>query len=117
MRLFVVLSIILIGVFSTVSSQDSEAPYIFYHSAAINAIVIERADGSDSQAIARGLMPADHNFVSNIQWSPSGEWVAWTSGIQGGYSARLESVWIMRADGSERLMLLDKHLYRSRSVL
>ena len=85
--------------FAKVSSKDKLAPYIYYHSEALNAIVIERADGSDSRIIARNLMPPNHASFSGPGWSPSGKWLAWTSTYYLEESSGPRRVWVMSADG------------------
>jgi hypothetical protein len=93
--------------FAKVSSKDELAPYIYYHSEALNAIVIERADGSDSRAIARNLMPPNHEYISGPGWSPSGQWLAWTSTYGTEYYPGPKRIWVISADGNQRLTFLD----------
>ncbi len=111
MRILLVLLVLIAALMVSsvlASSQDDLAPYIYYHSEALNAIVIERADGTDSRAIARGLMPEDHNSMGDFAWSPSGEWLVWTSVYQPHMGYRPPaSLWLFNADGERRLSILD----------
>jgi WD40 repeat protein len=88
-------------------AQTAAPPYVYYYSDTLNAFVIERADGTDSRAIAQDLMPADHTIISGPGWSPSGQWFAWTSTYPGEYLDGPRSAWIIRSDGQERLDILD----------
>lgn len=109
--LFVLVAISVGPEIAPVASQADRAPYIYYHSEALNSIVIERADGTDSRSIARGLMPDQHDYVRGIGWSPSGEWLAWISAQKRDYNTGPERIWIMSADGTQRLTLLDELEY------
>lgn len=107
MRLIVYILILSTLGIINISSQNDETPYIYYHSEALNGIVVERADGSDSRIIARNLMPVNHEYVSVIGWSPSGEWLAWTSTYRTAYSIGPKRIWVMSTDGEQRLTFLD----------
>ena len=90
------------------SGGDDTVPYIYYHANIANAIVVERADGTDSRLIAPDAMPRDSTVISDLDWSPSGEWMAWSSGMYNPYGGVIGySTWIARSDGSNRLTLLD----------
>ncbi|MEQ8674093.1 MAG: hypothetical protein RLP44_27670 [Aggregatilineales bacterium] len=108
MRGLILLSVLLIAGFTTVRAQSEEAPYIYYHSEVLNAIVIERADGSDSRMIAQDVMPENHTIVSGPGWSPSGRWFAWTSTYSTEYYQSPSKIWLISADGSRRITLLDE---------
>lgn len=103
----------LIGCLMVVSGQqaagagDSSAPYIYYYANTINALVVERADGTDSRVIAPGAMPPYNMVITDLDWSPSGEWMAWRSDTYNGPGANSFKGWISRTDGSQRLTLLD----------
>jgi hypothetical protein len=62
-----------------VGAEFSEAPYLYYYSHALNGIVIERADGTDSRIVGQGLIryPKQVFAVSGPGWSPDGRWFAW----------------------------------------
>jgi hypothetical protein len=107
MRALALLFVVSVLGIAHISAQVEESPYIYYHSEALNAIVIERADGTDSRVIARGLMPDNHEVVSGPGWSPSGKWLAWTSANRTEYRILLQRLWVMSADGEERLTFLD----------
>lgn len=83
LRIFTLLlvSLIAIGVSNAQDTPDPEpAPYLYYFSDAINAFVIERADGSDSRVLAK--LPEDSSYSVTLDrgWSPSGKWFAWIAG-------------------------------------
>ncbi len=88
------------------AQSEEPTPYLYYFSDFLNTIVIERADGTDSRTLGEGLMPPGTDIVTGA-WSPSGEWFAWRSGPwnEGGNGSY--SGWIMSADGTRRLTLLD----------
>jgi hypothetical protein len=93
-----------------VQAQDEELPpYLYYYSDVLNAFVIERADGTDSRVIGGGLMPSETNHVViDPGWSPSGNWLAWTSGTYIFDQRIYQRPWIVSADGSQRISLLDE---------
>jgi WD40 repeat protein len=99
------LLVVLAMVFAQGQSEEP-APYLYYFSDFLNAIVIERADGSDSRKLGEGLMPPDTDIVVG-DWSPSGEWFAWRSGRWNEGGNVSYSGWIMSADGRRRLTVLD----------
>jgi hypothetical protein len=105
--LFIFISLLIISPSPSLSADDSTAPYIYYYANTANAIVVERADGSDSRLIATGAMPPEHSVISDLDWSPSGEWMAWRSSTYNGPGAPAFKGWIARSDGSQRLTLLD----------
>ena len=84
--------------------DDAPAPYIYYYSEALNGIVIERADGTDSRIIGQGLVDEDVNFIYGPGWSADGTWFAWRTtweGINGkGY--------VISADGKSQLDMLSR---------
>ncbi len=54
-----------------------EPPYIYYYSAADNAFIVERADGTDRREIVSELVdrtPEDIWGISGPGWSPDGHW-------------------------------------------
>src|SRR5579864_2788173 len=115
---FVIGLLVLLLPFSTFApahGQSSAAPYIYYYSDEINAFIIERADGTDTRILGAGLMPPlapeTLPLVSGPGWSPSGKWFAWnfaqigTGEIRTGYDNILP--YAVKADGSQRLTLLD----------
>ena len=76
--------------FSNTTAQDSgingesDIPYIYYFSADINAVVVERADGTDTHILGDGLLETESNYadysgyiITESAWSSSGEWLAW----------------------------------------
>lgn len=94
-------------------AQEPPNPYIYYFSDALNAFVIERADGTDTRVLGGGLMEvtgdAQHIHVAGPGWSPSGQWFAWTAAQvrEGGLGKVRYRPYIMNAGGTQRLTLLD----------
>ncbi len=81
----------------------------------LNAVVIERADGTDSRVLAAGVMPNEYQIVGGPGWSPSGRWFAWTSGT---YSASGELFngprpWLISSDGKVRFPLIEQIQFAS----
>lgn len=99
---------LLAAVFATasVSAQSDRAPYLYYFSPDLNAFVIERADGSQSRLIGPGLADIGTDSASGA-WSPSGKYFAWTTSTWAGPGNVQPRVWIVSADGAERLTMLD----------
>lgn len=93
-----------------VQAQDEDLPpYLYYYSDVLNAFVIERADGTDSRVLGAGLMPSETNHVViDPGWSPSGDWFAWTSGAYIFDQRIYQHPWIVSANGSQRISLLDE---------
>jgi WD40 repeat protein len=56
--------------------STDEAPYIYYYSRLHNAIVIERADGTDSRIMTKIDSAEYRKMVLGPGWSPSGRWLA-----------------------------------------
>ncbi|GIK63887.1 MAG: hypothetical protein BroJett018_16810 [Chloroflexota bacterium] len=88
-------------------ADSTLAPYIQYYSPALGGIVVERADGTDSRILGRGLVPFWHDTVSGPGWSPSGEWFAWTSWQSAFEAATPTNAYVVKTDGSRRLTILD----------
>lgn len=93
------LSLLLLAILlMPVHAQDNLPPYIYYYSNALNAFVVERADGSDSRLLGQGLMAIQRDLlVSGPGWSPDGNWLAWSA---------LGS-FVVHANGVDRLERLD----------
>ncbi|HEX2907249.1 MAG TPA: WD40 repeat domain-containing protein [Phototrophicaceae bacterium] len=87
---------------------QSEPPYIYYYNETVNGFVIERADGTDSRLLGENLMPEGYSAIDDFAWSPSGKWVAWRGAKPGEGGPGSYCAWIMTADGSRRLTLLDE---------
>ncbi len=68
-------------IFGQSVKAQQPAPYLYYYSDKENAIVIERADGSDRQLFAKDVTPRQKNplRVDGPGWSPDGQWFAWRS--------------------------------------
>lgn len=81
-----------------IHAQDNLPPYIYYYSNALNAFVIERADGSDSRLLGQDVIPRRGNyFIQGPGWSPDGNWLAWSGG--GNHA--------IHVNGIDRLEILD----------
>jgi hypothetical protein len=91
-----------------ITPSANTQPYIYYYSNVEHALVVERADGTDSRLLGEGLMPPNHNVISGLDWSVSGEWIAWMSSYPSDSGATFtKNIWVMRTDGSQRLTVLD----------
>lgn len=101
-----VLVFLVIAPAANAQEGEDEAPYLYYYSTLLNGIVIERADGSDSRVIGGDVMPPETDTVYG-EWSPTGEWFAWRSGVDDGPGYSTRKAWIISADGSNRLTMLD----------
>jgi hypothetical protein len=101
---------LLVLIISIGISAQIEIPYVYYYAETLNAIVVERADGSDSLLLGQGVMPENHNMVVWSEWSHSGQWLAWISGVresEGGRGYSSPRIWLANADGNTRIDLLD----------
>jgi hypothetical protein len=100
---------LLVGI---VGAQFEGAPYLYYYSHALNGIVVERADGTDSRLIGQGLIqyPKQVTEVFGPGWSPDGRWFAWRTGHAWGWSEGA----VVSVDGKKSLDLLRNfHCVRS----
>jgi hypothetical protein len=105
-RLAVVV-IVLLPVVLTVQAQGeptADIPYIHYFDFIHNGLIIERADGTDSRMIP-DLLPADHDRIAWHGWSPSGEWLAFSSYAWSRRGANTQALQVVRTDGQERIDL------------
>lgn len=83
-------------------TQPFDGPYIYYHDPA-DGIVIERIDGRHRRAIVGPEMIGRNAWF--LGWSPSGEWLAWTTLIHlDRFNDRLH-LWMSRADGSDHILV------------
>ena len=62
--------------------------------------------GSQSRLIGQGLAAPDTNQAGG-SWSPSGKYFAWKTSIWAGPGNVEPQAWIVSADGTERLTMLD----------
>jgi hypothetical protein len=62
-RLLFLLIVLLVSSTAAQDTSASDAPYIFYYSAALNGFVIERADGTDSRIIGQNVMRPSGSIV------------------------------------------------------
>lgn len=97
-RLLFLLIVLLVSSTAAQDTSASDAPYVFYYSAALNGFVIERADGTDSRIIGQNVMRPSGNIVMGPGWSPSGRWLAWQDvhwnvhslGVHKGYAVSVD---------------------------
>src|SRR5574342_759219 len=105
--------LIVIGATFPLHAQETEsdAPFIYYYDPYFNAIVIERADGTDARLLGEGLLPAEMRSVYDVGWSPSGKWYA-GAGIQGSqYQGGMDyQAFVVSADGQYHLTTLENYI-------
>jgi hypothetical protein len=80
MKLYALVSLLFLMMMPTYTKGNDgfgDAPYIYYYSRALNGVVIERANGSDSRIVGKDLMPEPAEIVVGPGWSPDGRWFAW----------------------------------------
>lgn len=75
-----IVAMLMFGIFygtTQTAAQESDAPFLYYYSSEDQAIVVERADGSDRRLLGKGLILGgdDYAYHVNTQWTPSGEWL------------------------------------------
>jgi hypothetical protein len=58
-------------------AQESSAPYYYYFNGSASSFVLAKADGTDAKVVSEGLTTESH--VNWAEWSPSGEWLAWSA--------------------------------------
>jgi|GEM_PF-3993504 len=98
-------AVLWIGTFA--QAQD-EPPYLYYFSNTLNAFVVERADGTDSRVLGQDVRPLRNDNEFNVDWSPSGEFLAWRSYSVGSYGQSTDSLsYVIRADGTGTLPILN----------
>ncbi len=71
LKLFILLFLSALVCNSIASAQD-EPPYIYYYSPELNAMIVERADGTDTRVFGQGMNVP----LLGPGWSPNGEWFA-----------------------------------------
>lgn len=79
MRLFaslVLMFMLIVPVYAQDASSD-DVPYLYYYSNVLKGIVIERADGTDSFILGRGLVEENVQWSRGPGWSTDGTWFAW----------------------------------------
>jgi hypothetical protein len=104
--LLFILSTILL--FVPVHAQDNLPPYIYYYSNALNAFVIERANGTDSRLLGQNVMPPQRaDLILGPGWSPDGNWLAWSAMTLSAFSGSRWGAYVVHVNGTERLELLD----------
>jgi hypothetical protein len=108
----ILLIVLLHTPFTHAEQALSDAPYLYYYSNEVRAIIVERADGTDSRILGDGL--ASTGYYDNLidaGWSPSGQWLAWTANGRGceqkGLVCPVGSANVIRSDGSQRLTTFD----------
>lgn len=84
------------------NSASLYPPYIYYYSDFLNAIVVERADGTDSRVLAQGVLDETESWISAYGpgWSPSGEWFAWTNHLLCSECSSRSYAGVVKADGT-----------------
>jgi len=78
----ILLIVIILPVFLAPDPRQpaSDAPYIYYYADKLNSFVVERADGTETRLLGKGLTKTDKEFaLTGPGWSPSGRWFAWRS--------------------------------------
>src|SRR5688572_24566567 len=79
---------------------DNTIPYIYYYENVRDALVIERADGTDSRIIAQRIFNGGSVEMSRIEWSPSGQWLTWrTRSVNEGGGERIYTGGLVGMDG------------------
>lgn len=116
------LSFVLITVIFTVSQvgqaspfqADSEAPLIYYYSSLSQAFIIERADGTNSQILTSFTPPpawdsenSQPMVVVGPGWSPSGNWLAWTTDLPYGNRGQGQNVYLAHRSGGDWQSVFD----------
>lgn len=108
MRQFLLFALVAPLYFASVKAQDNLPPYLYYYSNALNAFVIERADGSDSRLIGQGVMPPQRaGLIDGPGWSPDGKWLAWSAVSVGAFSGSRWGGYVVHVNGADQLELLD----------
>lgn len=101
------LSVVLLGLGITTTSAQSDAPYLYYFHADVNAWVIERADGTDSRLLGQGVSEKSDTTAEGI-WSPTGEWLIWNGRFATGDGVVSDFRWyITRTSDSYTINLTD----------
>ena len=105
--IFLILLCILFNLVIIDSSSEEDIPYLYYFSRTEGNLVIERADGTDSQVIAEiGLLPSKH-VMSGAGWSVSDNWFAWYPGVPGMLGSSYATPEIVSRDGNLRTVIYE----------
>lgn len=92
-----ILVILVFGIFYGVTqtvAQESNAPFLYYYSPQDQAIVVERADGTDRRLLAKGEMLGSDPIYT--YWTPTGEWLI----IRSHVDEYTEQAFAVRYDGT-----------------
>src|SRR5688500_7106393 len=104
-RVFVLFCLLLIV--PAASAQEPDAPYVYYQSD--SALRVERADGTDRHLLTLTEGPIGGE-IGWSEWSPSGDWFAWTTIEYDHYGEPgISKPGAVRADG-RRVTVLDDYL-------
>ncbi len=108
MKLFIGVIVSIVLLLHPALAQDvplgSEVPYIYYYSDALNGLVIERADGTDSRALGVGLVGELLYRAEGPGWSHDGTWFAWHKATSGFWSwSTPDSAYAVHIDGERTL--------------
>src|SRR5262245_6691333 len=109
MRRIPLLLLLMLLIAPAVQAQDSSAPYLYYFDSFVQAVIVERADGTDSRLLGAETIP-DTSYVTGPGWSPSGRWLAGTSRQGNPYGNDLAyAPWAISADGKRQVTVLDDY--------
>jgi WD40 repeat protein len=105
---FFFILILLLAPAST-QAQDNAAPYLYYYDNYVHAVIVERADGTDSHLLGAGIIP-EAPYITGPGWSPSGHWLAGTSRLWTVNTGITYLPWAVSADGQRRVSALDEYI-------
>lgn len=89
---------------SQAQTTEQTAPYIYYFSYEQHAIVVERADGSDSHLLGQGVIEETTETLTGPGWSPTGRWLAVVPSV-GGFGQQAVTPLVLSVDGQRVVRL------------
>jgi hypothetical protein len=106
--LFGLLWALLLSPLLLAGAQEAPAPYLYTYDNDLGSFVIERADGSDRRVLSAAATQQGMNDIQVWGWSPSGRWLAWTSGfmVPGSCCIRSTDAWAVDVTGTKTLDML-----------
>ncbi len=107
MKRLMLLVVLVLGYETVSAASEDVPPFLYYYSSALRAIVVERADGTDSRALGEGLT-LEAGDVGGPGWSPNGQWFAWYGINNSDYRVfTVPQAAAVRVDNQARLKSLD----------
>src|SRR5690606_21366674 len=91
--------------FNMNAQLDEEPPYLYHYSRMLGGIIVERADGTDSRHLGKGVIPPGMTGIAGPGWSPLGRYFA-VSGTNYLDHVRAQGVYLFDSQNNSTTELL-----------